>query len=347
MKTTFRIGLALGLLAIVVAASQPAHAICAAPFIVSSLGDYTSYVVSPGYCPPELFPCTSDLSSSVSSSLQASFWHVGNGNVTPGLGNDNGAFAGLGNWVIYQDPGGAYAGYPAYIDTTWGASQDIDGCIDTPVPGGPPAKCMGVLLSDIDADGAAAFAYLTAGADANGNFFLNLDGGATISLASLPKAQIANSVRVDANNVNVTVAGPTLEALAAGLYQAQDPGGLCANGAGAASDVQYKVYTKNQARGSAPPTDVDPTGWTPGPTGDLGQSSLVAVNCDEAPGDGAVDVYVAYTLVFDSGFETGFVSGGSGATTATRTECGPNVAEPGRIRIKQDTERQGTRTRTR
>jgi len=346
MKAASRIVLSLAFLTLITAAAQPAWAICAAPFIISTLGDYTSYVVAPGYCPPRLADCTSDLESSVSSDLRASFWHVGNGNPTPGLGTDNGSFAALGNWVIYQDPGGAYAGYPAYIDTTWGASQQIDGCIDTPQPGGPPEKCMAVLLADRDGTGASSFALLTAGADDNGNFFLYLDGGETINLAAMPRPQILQTGRVGLDNISVTVAGPTLEALSANLHQSQDPNGLCAGAAGAVSEISYRMYTMYVPRGSMPPTDLDPANWIPGPTAALGETVEFVV-CDQYPPEEQIDAYLAYALVFDSGFETPFVSGGSPSTTSPRIECIFVLADPGRIRIKEENRRErGTRTRS-
>jgi hypothetical protein len=318
-------GLALGLLAIV-AVAQPAHAICGAPFLISTAVDVDtySYVINPA-----VDPATQGLNgSTVTDQIQGFFWGVGVGNPTLGVGADNGSWTAL-DWLYI------FPGYPAAIITTWAESTGIDTCID--VQGAFGSRCQATFVQDVDPDtGEGMFALLaTADDDASGDFFLVQDGNAPIVFAPQPKMAVTGSVRNGAQGVTVALAGPTVEAIAAGSFLDEDPACLAASGGGPAPlnglVTGYSVRYVIQPRGSQPPSNFAVEQWTDSGNGilPLGSTTQAAVDC----GGQDNDVYLSYQLHFDSGFAAPFVS-----ASTTRTECGPNVADPQeRIRVAPET----------
>jgi len=322
-------GLGLALLA-VAAVAQPAHAACGAAYIVSTtfnVAEY-SYVVN-----PTVDPETEGFNgSTVSPAIQGFFWGVGIGDPALGVGADNGAWA-TPDW-LYTLPG-----YGASILTAWNESPDIDNCIDTQAPAG--SRCQATFVQDVNPDtGQGLFALVSTGDETNGDFYLNQDGNAPINLVPAAQLGILNSVRNGSQGVNVQVSGPTAAGIAAGAYLDDDP--ACVGAGGGGTDplnglvTGYKVRYLVQPRGTAPPSNFAASAWTDAGTGvlALGAPGQAAVDCGGADSD----VYLTYQLVLDSGFEAPLVSASS-----TRTECGPNVADPAeRIRIAPETRQKPT-----
>ena len=259
--------------------------------------------------------------SSVSDGLLGSFWHVGNGDPTIGLGNDNGSFMALGGWVV------PYPNYPAYIKSDW-TQGGIDGCIDNPVPEGPPERCMALALSDVAADGTAQFLLATASADAGLNYFFDQAGGAPLNLAAVPPVDITNSVRISDTEVAVSVVTTDASGLVDGLYL--DGGDDCAAVVGGGATyplvIGVMLYYTTVAQGAPPPTDCNAMAWTDTGAGllPLGTADTVNVIC---AGGATEDVYLGQRLVYDGGFLDPYVSCGPEGTS-TRVECGPDFADP-------------------
>jgi len=261
----------------------PAWAACATPRIVSSLfppGSH-SYVYTPGFD-------AETHGSSTSESLTGSFWALGGGNPASGQGIDNGGFeSGLG-WAV-RNPG-----YPTAFHTTWAASSAIDGCIDA----AGSSACMAVLFSD-QCDDEGYFALLTATSFRGNYSFAQPDSGAIV-LGQVPAPQAENFNTFPALfRGSVTVHTPT-----AGLYLGEGCSQAVVSG--------YRIYVASTPRDSgAPSVDRSSGSWEvigggQGPEGQalpLGSMTEIVAVCQ--PG---MDLYVASSLVFDSGFETRFLS---------------------------------------
>jgi hypothetical protein len=323
-------GIGLGLLA-VVAIAQPAQAACGAGFLISTLTTdpaVYSYVINPA-----VDPVTEGSDGrTVSPAFQGFFWGLGVGDPEVGVGADNGTFAAI-DWLY------PLGGYPALIGTTWASDSGIDTCID--VQGALGSRCQVTFLQDIDpGTGQGMFALISTGDEPNGDFQLNLDGNAPITLAPAAQMAILNSTRNGDQGVTVALSGPTAASLAAGAYLDSDPACLAAGGGGTdplnGLVTGYSVRYRVQPRGTQPPSDYSAAAWTDAGTGilPLGAPGQAAVDCGGADSD----VYLTYQLHFDSGFAAPIVSASS-----TRTECGPNVADPAeRIRIAPETRQKPT-----
>jgi hypothetical protein len=238
------------------------------------------------------------------------FWALGDGG-THNSGTNVGSTDGFGyGYGWFNAPGDGYATYEyAYVSASW-ATVGVVGCVDLVAD----PRCTAILASD-EADGEGYFAFLTKLANIGGNY---QDYGA-VTMTSLPKPNITGSTRVDAANVNVTVACPSQATLEAAGGFSLDP--ACAD-----TVVQgCNLYTRTVARGGEPAADRELTGWTRVGTGAaVGTAETVTVTCS-----GNQDVYLTSALVFDSGFELRY-----GGKNSTRVECGPNLANP--VRRLQD-----------
>lgn len=339
MKRLAILGVAIGLLAF---AAMPAEASCGSLRQINSLnpavGEY-SYVYTPG------FPYGGDglNGSTVGENIAGSFWHVGNGDLTTvGLGNDNGSFPA---WD--PDPTAAhwlspYPNYSAYIISDW-TKPGIDGCIDDPLPGDPTggARCMAIMLSDVDADGNAVWGLVTASADAGLNYFFG--NGAPINLVPMPAASIVNQggSGSDTRTLDLLV---TSEMLAGGMMLDDGDDCTAAIGGGQVTSliVGVQYYMAQVPQGSTPPTQA--TGdWMPLSGGALDAPLQITVPC----GGTTDDIYIGYAIQFEGGGETFVVSGGT-ETTALAVACDSTLAEPsGKIRIREEQPNRTNRRRSR
>lgn len=314
MKKVVILGVAAALLLMVSAAVQPANASCP-----NSRGFVSGYIYTPGVCVDGGGDGPCDVNgTSVSPAFSATFWHVGNGNPTEGLGNDSDGFVAIPNWVI------PYPNYPVGIVGNWSSSAAIDGCIDTPAPGGPADKCMAVQMFDVDPDGNPMFLIITDGANASGTY----DFGGPFTLAPLPALNIVNSVRTGGGTGVQLQAVLDAAGLQGGVVLSADAA-CAAVSAGAETLIDgYRLRYRTVPRGGAVPNDPLAGGWTDcggGPVA-LGQPGTCNV---PTPGD--VDVFLSYSLLVDSGYESGVTGDES-----SRVQGGPNVAVPEpRIQIRQ------------
>lgn len=314
MKRVVIFSVAAVLLLVVSAAVQPANAICA-----SSRSFIGKYIYTPGVCVDGAGDGPCDVSgTSVTPAFSGQFWHVGNGNPTEGLGNDSDGFPAIPNWVS------PYAGYPVVVAGDWSTDTRIDGCIDAPAPGGPAAKCMAASFFDVDLDGNPFFAITISPASAGGDY----DFGGPFELAPMPPLAIINSVRTGGGTGVQIQAMLDAAGLQAGLYL--NVTGSCADVSGGAEKLidGYRLRYKTVPRGGAKPDNPPTGGWTDcggGPVA-LGQPGTCNV---PTPGD--IDVFLSYSLLMDSGYESGVTGDES-----SRVQGGPNVATPEpRIQIRQ------------
>ena len=271
----------------------PDHATCQNARIVSTRfpqGTH-SYIYSPGV---EVGEAT----SSISADFEASFWALGAGHPAFQLGVDSGAFAALGperdGWVRHP------VGSPAYFHTTWAAGKNVDDCIDTE---DIKTTCTVVLMSD-QVQGRGYFALLSA-TPLRGNYSFVQPENGPIVLAPIPTPLLIDTA-VTSSDLRATV---RVDALAAGLYL----------DSGCPADIVrgYRIYAQVVKQGGDVPTDRErPTSSTGGdwvladggetldggPL-DLGTTAQVTIACE--PND---DVYLAASVVFDSGFETRHLS---------------------------------------
>jgi hypothetical protein len=308
----------VGLVLVLLALGSPAFAICVAARTFASLGatESTAYVYRADVAAAwgGVYPGVSNgPGPSVSSSVNGSWWALGAGNPTNGVGVDNGTQGAAGYWLFY---GGTSAGgnyYPYYVAGAWSGDLGIDGCIDN--TGSNPAladtdQCMYLLISDEDGAGNGYFALLSDNADGLGNYDFSTTG--QIVLQAVPKPRILGSTRVDASQVDLTVglsnvpAGP-----ADGVY-----GGSC--GAG---PTNFRLYKSNVPRNGPAPVsrDLDDAQtWTLAGEAPVGGSAPISVTCA-----GDEDIYLSTSLVFDSGFELNL-----GSANGSAVQCGPTLVDP-------------------
>jgi hypothetical protein len=267
---------------------------------------------------------------SVSPELKGVFWSFGTapggGNPSDGLGNDSGSTP-QENWIYI----GGY-GSPATLDGGLGYSHwnapGIDGCVDGDgtLPTADAAQCTVILLSDDDDAGQGYFALASVGPDAGQNYnFLTATGGGGITLAPTPKPNITGSTRNGGLSVQLTLnvtpgAGP-----AAGYY-------LACQSAGLTSGSRYRIYTQSTPRDAGAPSGEnsrDLSNWTldPSTAGGIpvGSPTNVTVTC----GGTDLDFYLCSTLLIPTG-NGSFYELANCSRDATKVECGPNLAEPGR-----------------
>jgi hypothetical protein len=258
------------------------------------------------------------LDRSVSADFSGSFWALGTGDPALGQGDDNGLLPAA-DWSYDPSPcvGGGMPGYenarwPRVISGTWSA-PGIDGCVDA---AGTYAEltgdeCMLVALSD-QSDGQSYFALLSA--------LVNLDEFedplfwpwrdlGPIELAELPSPEISQLLEgpPSGGRCEVVVTAPSPAAIAGGLYL---------DGGCATDLVQgYNVY-RSMSKSGSPPDDLSlEADWdlltsTPIP---LGESATLAI-----VGGASGRIYLAGSLVFESGFETDRVSPPAGPVTCPR-----------------------------
>jgi hypothetical protein len=194
------------------------------------------------------------------------------------------------------------AGYPALIETTWAAQRHIDGCVDDDEV---TSTCMAVLLTD-QSDGVGYYALLTTAAD-RGNYSFVQPDNSPIVLAPIPvpqqvevapgaEAHVTMSMRVSLQNE--------------GLYLGPAE---CARNV----VMGYRLYVQTVRGGDPAPVDRvrdngrSSSGWQLAEGGEaprgqplnLGSAAELSVACTPN-----ADVYLAASLVFDSGFETAHVS---------------------------------------
>jgi hypothetical protein len=319
MKKISIFAVALGLL-MVVAAAQPAFAVCSNARLMSS-----GYIYTPGTVYE--YAVSGD---TVTDMFAGTFWALGEGDPALGVGADSGSFPAL-EWLYNF---GDY-GYAAFIGgAPWATDARVDGCIDA-----TPSTCTAIQLTDVNPEtGEPVFALLTAEQDTAKNYSF-FDG--RIDLAPLPPVSIANSTRVGETGVIVDVAAIDAAAFDAGLYL--DPN--CTGAAGGGVGIETVVpgvawFAQVLPRGAQPPTNLNIAtgGWmSTGVNSLFGEAAALNIPCT-----GDSDIYVSFAFLNESNIPADTVTG-----PGTRTECGANVAEP-ELRTKPaNTQESKPRTRKR
>ncbi len=263
-----------------------ARAACSSGFGFGSVHgvDY-SYIYTPGHDVPG-DPSTSPTFTGV-------FWMLGAGDPAFLAGIDNGSYASSYWTYAYTYPTHTYPtllGTPA--GSGWSSNPGIDGCPDQ-IDG---LRCMAVAFSDQDDAGRGYFALLAEPQSliAPAEFAFEQPGNAPILLAPIPAPQITASRPIDSGTIEVDIASPTVFA---GFYLDE----VCDD----EPFVGYRIYRQGVAAAGSPPLDrqliagwTDPTTIVPN-----GDPVTISVDCSSD-----AEVYLATTLVFDSGFETQHVS---------------------------------------
>jgi hypothetical protein len=320
--TISRIAVAASVLVLLALAVQPVEAACTNARLITGFNVSTSersYIITPGVCPGGGGSCGAPYYSSVTGNIRGDFWGIGSGDpFAPLSGIDNGLFDTGSYPPPYQYQLDPYNGwltgsffYPAEINTTWAASSLIDGCPDTIVG----TQCTAVLLND-HFGGQSFFALITKRADAGLNYVFTRPGGAPINLAPIPNVGITGSTRLGPSQVQLTVAPPfgSSPGPAEGFY-------LDSACSGVGTPTGWRVRSQSApGHGNASPTDRDVADWgtSLGTATNFGSSQTVTASCT-----GDQDIWLAYTILYDSGLELSYVGGNS-----SRVECGANLAEP-------------------
>lgn len=256
------------------------------------------YVVSPGFNTPQ--------------SIATSFWSLRAGNSVVGTGTDNGSWAAAEAW-LFASPFGAWLG------GSWIDSAEIDGCINGQIPPGKPAEIMVASFSDADVFGAHAYFAVAAVArhpSHTPQFDFAGGVGSDIRLKPIPRTHIQLFSPISPGAWRAFVNSPSPAEVAGGVYS---DGSTALNEA----VVGYRVY-KRQPSDGRPPTDRRRSTWTP-VTGVVpsGQTATFDVTCA-----GPSTTYYANSLVFDSGFETGYVSA-NGPPVKLCLNCGDDLDADG------------------
>lgn len=318
--------IALVSIAAVAVAAAPVFAACPDP--------------APQFGTNDLCPGNVDLGgicavTGASANATARFWGFNKGNfavdnTTPNCaeitcGSDNGSWAS--NDV---EPGGdgsiawlLDAGIPGTFVITgdWaGAGQRtnmIDGCPTTQAPKAGPIMMVGI--TDQGANGVGSFAITSAlktniAPDYNFAFIAGTTAG-NMALRPVPRPFITGSSRVDTTHQTFNIRSLANADLQQGVY-----------GDGSVSlgeAIQgFKVYQQIVPRGAAVPTNGRGS-WTAAsalvPLG--APDTAVTVTCATNS-----DVYFAYSIVGNSGWEGSFVG------TSRGGQCGPTLADPGKVK---------------
>lgn len=234
-----------------------------------------------------------------------SFWSLGTGTAVAGTGNDNGSWT-LGTPSPTTSWCKQYTG-GCYLSGTWAGNGGIDGCIDGLITGG--GKENMVVQFSYEAGGQGYYAAASASRNNAGAEFEFTGSGQNIVLQAIPKPSITGTTRT-APNVQISVGSPNL-------------GAFTTDGVLTAGQVikQYRVYKQVVPRAAAAPASRNRlTGWVAaGAAVNLGSPfSYSETDCATDK-----DIYLAASVVYDSGYESDAVSANS-----TKVQCGPTLAEP-------------------
>ncbi|MCP3982460.1 MAG: hypothetical protein GY716_24420, partial [bacterium] len=237
-----RFSLAIAGLLVVAALVQPVFAACGSFATLTTIPQaggrsyiWNEDVFTPGYAYP---PYVIAYTPPVTPNLMATWWRLGSGDPTGGVGDDIGGFDAVGSGAVYFYGPGSYGSYfGANLFTGWGADPGIDGCI------GAANSCTCLLLVDQNgtdmqlalvggrSDATQSTAFAQPGNDGSGN-------AAPIILKNVGKPTLT-TLRVAGTNVDIQASLAPLQ----GIY---DPTACdCQNGA----VVRY--YTQKVGRGGA------------------------------------------------------------------------------------------------
>jgi hypothetical protein len=248
----------------------------------------------PGFAIPQHEVCPGDWALE-ESNLEAAFWELGKGNPAVGVGNDSGYLpptAWLSLHLVPQWHHGWTTDCPSGFDTYQGPgingdwlTAGTDGCIKR-------NSCMGVLFNDLH-EGRGHF-YFATSRDEGGQYSdpaFQFGRGELVYLRG-PEVRIHSPATAE-----VIISTPSMFDLRHGFSLDEE----------CDSDVVvgYQLYQQVVPEGGAPPEKQRFEAWSrvesPLP---LGASIPFSIGCGEFEGV----VYLAGGIVFDSGFETVYLS---------------------------------------
>jgi len=274
---------------------RAAEASCALThyFDSKSPSPWKSFVFTPGNCDGGP-PCAD---TSVTPAFTGFFWRLDHGDPRIGFGSDNGTYP------ARDDAGVAWtrhnANRPVLIEGHW-SDYRVDGCVESP-PG--QTGCMAILLGDV-AYGGGHFALLTAAANPYGDFELAQPDGAPIDLVAVPPPVLYWAGPDAGGGMRLLLLPPAVPI-----------DGLFLDGPGCDPDpiAGYRVYYRVLPWTDPAPTDLDPASWdvAPGGAGPGGEPLPLDTGAEivvDVPYCQAWSHYLALGLVFDSGFETPYLS---------------------------------------
>jgi hypothetical protein len=324
-------------------AAPTAEASCSVAEVLSSGFIYTNPGCQSGGC--DWLP-NAPYGSITSYYVEGWFWSLGTGDPAVGPGNDSGANGGgyPAHYYWIQQPF-SYPDYPTWIAGVYAhwAMPGADGCIDldgSNPTGSDDQQCNVVLLDDEDDQGIGYFALLAQNPTSSGAY--NMGGpshtSGPILMQPIPKPALT-LVSHTSSSVGFTVSVPA-PALPAVWMQCSS-----AQNTNLQSSARYHIYQK-QAVNPLPliapaPTDrrlnSPPEGaWShlAGPFA-IGSVNPITVNCPASGASGSSSIWLCATLEFDPhggvpGFETQMCS-----ESATRVECGANLADPVNLQPKK------------
>lgn len=302
---------------VVLLGAGPVRARCNGPGLITTKASPTkaSLIWTEGWGPSYHEDIAYQTTPPVTSNFRGTFWSLGRGSTGIGTGDDSGEFDFVrlndsARGFYYESYGGYF--YGGELFTGWGAGPS-DGCLfNAALESGVPVDgfgCTCLLLTD-QRDGQGYFAIVSARPNANGNSFLNLPENAPIILRPVPRLSTpAPSLSSAATDISVSLSNG---AWTDGIYEKDG----CACGV-----VGFRVYQQVLPSGSSPPTDRlrdddnSESGWEladedsalTGSATPVESTSSAPLSCGEGR-----DVFLATSLVFDSGFEVDFLSQVSG-----------------------------------
>lgn len=296
MKVISRIAIVAFVTLVVAASVQPVSAVCGNGRLIQSFGGGSQYITSGGLA--------------TATSVGGNFWALNTGNPTIGAGTDNGADTPTGN-ASPDDNWLRFGGAGLYLAGNW-ATGSVDGCIDTDASPAPKRTIVAITDSNPDS---AFVKVLCQQADALANYNFGALGSTT--MAAIPYPKVLTSSRVVGTSVTVSIKSPSADLADAVLADASCPATLIRG---------YKLYTQTIPNASGAPADrARSAGWVlEGAEVPLAQDAPPLTKSCLA----GESVYVARSLVFDSGFETAHVS------QSVRVPCDPSLADrPGNFKI--------------
>ena len=333
--------IALVSIAVAAAAAGPALANCVDP--APTFGQLFAGSV---FCPSEPTGLCAVIVPAAAGAPSARFWGQTQGNFsvdntspscpTATCGADNGNYSPYDAnvpWILQADEGSGPVPGKYWIGSDWNAGGDttalaqIDGCPSFPVAGQGSVMLIGLSASDAAGNGYFAIAWEKNFAGAKGDYEFstvnktaspnsNGTGAGNIVLRQVPKAFITASSRLSSTSHSFSIRSLTLAQISNGLY-----------GDNSMTDAQavqgFKIYQRIVPRGSAIPANTR-SAWTAA-SGTLAfgaPDTPITVNCATNS-----DVYFAYSIVGDSGFETAQVG------SSRAGQCGPTLADPGKGKV--------------
>jgi len=262
------------------------------PALAACTGDLLTFgQFSPACAPPVSYCYFLTPGTGTYDSLKSSFWALGYGDPVLSAGVDNGSFADEDGWVYNAPP------LPFFLYADW-SQPGIDGCIEGRIAPGKTTEIMVTEFSDrSDNPNLAYFAVAAVGRTPGGGGTFDFAYGLArnITLAGIPKPRIPYSVQVGPHEIEIGLGGPTLSQLAPVFYS---------DGTAAIDEVirGYRMYAYSRTP-TGPLPDRRREAWTPlSGTLPIGEPTSVILNCTRQYAN------LAYALVYDSGYESAYVS---------------------------------------